>query len=192
LSKILSQHKKSFFILGLVIFFYAVNNFIWLRLNNYPSGPDEFWHLLRGLKFSKALLSNPQEFLYLSVENASHWPPLFHMSSAIVAFFAGASYLSLVMTNIIYLAILLFSVYFIGLKLFDQNTGLLAAIITSAYPMVFISSRFFNPDFALLAMTCLSICFLIYSDYFRDRKFSVLFGISFGLGMLAKISLSYS
>ena len=183
---VFTKHKSALFIIGIIVFFYLINNFIWLRENTYPYGPDEFRHLWTGWKFSESIFAEGGEFLYLFARTTGHWPPLFYISSAIVAFFLGTSYVALVMTNLPYLIILLISVYFIGLKLFDRITGLLAAVLISAYPMIFIYSRHFNLDFALTAMTCLSICSLIYTDYFKEKKYCLLFGLSLGLGMLTR------
>lgn len=179
-------------IITFIVSFYLVNNFVWLKLNTYPSGPDEPYHLTASLKIFKAITTAVTSNNIMNIfapppfVNTGHWPPFFHISSAILNIFLGTSYISSIMVNIVYFLILLFSIYFTGLKLFNKNTGISAVILISMYPMVFRYSRIFGPDFALLAMVCLSICLLLYTEHFRNRKFSILFGFSLGLGMLTK------
>jgi len=181
-----TEHKISFFILSGIVCFYLINNFIWLRQNTYPGGPDEFAHLCFALRFLNSIFYSGVTFPQCFIYETGHWPPFYHLSSLLVSPILGTSHLALVMINTVYLLILSISIYFIGLKLFDKTTGLLAAGLISMYPAIFRYSRVFGPDFALTAMVCLSICLLLYSDYFRNKKFSLLFGISLGIGMLTK------
>ncbi|MDD5195957.1 MAG: glycosyltransferase family 39 protein, partial [Candidatus Omnitrophica bacterium] len=185
------KNKKACLVIGLILIFYFLNNLIWLRQNNFPAGPDEFTHLTISLRFFRAISSSPLNILSCLSAQYTIWPPLFHVSSALLDFLIGTSYVASVMINMFYLIILLFSVYFIGRKLFDQNTGILAAVFISLYPMVFRYSRFFGTDFALAAMVSMSMCFLVYSDNFNNKRNSLLFGLSLGLGMLTKWSFIF-
>jgi hypothetical protein len=91
-----------------------------------------------------------------------------------------------VMTNILYLIILVLSVYGIGRRIHSKEVGLMAVFIVSFFPIIFGMSRSYWQDFPLTTMVSLSIYLLMRTDYFRDRKYSVLFGLSIGLGMLTK------
>ena len=187
LFKKLIKAKSVYFIIGAIVCFYAINNFIWLRQNTFPGGPDEACHLTLSLRCFKVIDATIKSVApNFSTFTTGHWPPFYHISSAILNLWLGSSYIASAMVNILYFIILLFSLYFIGAKLFDKNVGILAALFISLYPMIFRYSRFFGPDFALTAMICLSVCLLLYTEYFRDKIFSVLFGISLALGMLTK------
>jgi hypothetical protein len=83
-------------------------------------------------------------------------------------------------------AVLFFSVYYIGKRWKSEKTGLFAVFIVSMYPYVFGLSKTFLLEFALTALVCFSYCCLLYSENFRHRLYSVLFGISLGIGMLTK------
>lgn len=103
----------------------------------------------------------------------------------------GDGYIIAVMVNVVYIAVIFYALYYIGIKIFDRKTAILSVLILSLYPLFFRYSRFFSIDFALLAMVCLSICLLLYADDFQDRKNSILFGVSLGLGMLTKWSFIF-
>lgn len=179
--------KKEYLVIGLISIFYILNNFFWLSQNTYPSGPDEFIHLSLSLDFFKSFfLGINNIFQTFRPDMSGHWPPFYHITSALFDLFFGYSYISSVMVNNIYFIILIVAVYYIGKKLFSENAGILAVILISLYPMVYRYSRVFNPDFALLAMTALSTSLLLYTDNFKNLRNSILFGICFGLGMLTK------
>lgn len=180
--------KYIYFLITVITVFYLINNFIWLKLNVYPHGPDEFSHLLIAQNFYNGIISGQIEYLIKLFKSSTNaiWPPFFHFTAAVSCFVSGASHISSLIINLLYLLILLFSVYSIGCKLYNKKVGILAVLLISLYPMVFRYSRFFGLDFAQMSIVCFSICFLIYTEYFSNRKFSILFGISIGLGMLIK------
>ena len=184
---IMGKKGRIVLFLFLIAIFYAINNYFMLKNElPLPIEPDEATHLISSLKHYN-ILTNPSIKMFKQLlEVNNHYPPLFHFSAAILNVFFGTSRTVSVMTNIIYFLIMLFSVYFIGKKIKDKNTGLFACFILSVFPMVFGMSRWFMLEFALTAMVCLSICCLLYSENFTNRRYSLLFGLSLGLGMLTK------
>jgi len=183
--------KKGYIIvfLLLIVIFYAVNNYFIVRDNlTIPVHPDEAAQLINSLVCYKILV-NPSSQMFMQWDNTH--PPLFPFSAAILYLFFRTSRIVSVMTNTVYFLIMLFSVYFIGKKIKDKNTGLLACFILSMFPMIFGMSRWFMLDFALTAMVCFSIYCLLYSENFTNRKYSLLFGLSLGLGMLIKWTFAF-
>lgn len=181
------KNKHSFIIL-IIIIFHGINNYIWLRLNLKPVYDDQAFHLLGGLQIIE-MLKLPFWGIFTKIMSFSvvaFYPPLFHFCMAIFNIIFGKSLISSVMTNMVFLAVLSFSLYYIGKKLGDKNIGVLSTFIVSMYPFVFGLSRTPLLDFALTAMVALSLCCLIYTDNFTNRLSSLLFGFSLGLGMLTK------
>ena len=172
-----------------IIIFYSINNYIWIKNRNpFPLYPDESEHLIQSFRYYRLMIDpNPVIFknlIYLI--KGYRFPPFFLFTSAMLNLLFGASKVVSTMTNILYLAILLFSVYYLGKKSDNRNVGLLSAFILSMFPFVFGMSRVFMLDFALMAMITFSICSLVYTNNFTSTKFSLFFGVSLGLGMLTK------
>ena len=178
------KSAPSFIIFSLILF-HGINNYIWLQKNLIPPFWDESKHLIVTLKYLDSIRAsfNILEALW---RIDSIYPPFFNVISLPIGLVWGSSLKELAMTNIIFLFILLFSVYKIGELFFDKNTGLLASFMVSMFPMVFGVSRMFLLDFSVTAMVALSIYLLIKTEYFSNRKDSIFFGISIGLGMLTK------
>ncbi|MDD5045277.1 MAG: glycosyltransferase family 39 protein, partial [Candidatus Omnitrophica bacterium] len=173
--------KRDNLLICALIAFHAAVDTIWLTLNKYASGPDEYNHLLLSSRIFKKNASIFYDF----------WPPFFHIFAACFRMLFGDGYIIAVMVNVVYIAVIFYALYYIGIKIFDRKTAILSVLILSLYPLFFRYSRFFSIDFALLAMVCLSICLLLYADDFQDRKNSILFGVSLGLGMLTKWSFIF-
>lgn len=182
----LKTNKVYYIILFFLFLFHGICNYIWLSQNQMPPLWDEGRYLLMGLKY-KDLFSRITSFNFRSfAEIGGYYPPLFPISSLLLTIFWGNSIRTMVMVNSIYMAIMLLSVFKIGERIFDRKTGLWAAFILSMFPIVFGTSRMFLLDYALIAMIALSVYLLLLTDYFRNTKYSILFGISLGIGMLIK------
>jgi 4-amino-4-deoxy-L-arabinose transferase-like glycosyltransferase len=81
---------------------------------------------------------------------------------------------------------LAYATYELGKYLWSRRTGLLAAFLTLTTPMLVSQFKEFQIDGPLTAVTALSLLFLLKSERFTNQKYSLLFGASFGVGMLTK------
>lgn len=63
---------------------------------------------------------------------------------------------------------------------------MIACILILSFPIILRNSVIYMIDLPLTAMVSLCIYTIIKSDYFKNRIFSIISGVSFGLGMLTK------
>jgi hypothetical protein len=188
----LRREKWYFAILILIIFFCAVNNYIVIKEDTMPSMSDasvyfsaslDYYSVIAGLKVTNMLatiktLLNSQPF----------HPPLIILTSLLFYYCFGKSTDTAAMSNIIYIAILIFSVYGIGKYFYSRKVGILAAFITATVPGIFALSRNYGPDVPLAAMTALSFYTFLLSNKFESRKYSFLFGVAIGLCSITKVT----
>jgi len=167
-------------VLGLVVF-HIISNFFWLRLNQEPLFDDDARHLLNGLTCID-IIRTPSAHVFKNLlgQFDRDYPPVFSLASGAMSMFFGRTTVALKMSNAIFWAILLFSLYGLGKKIAGENAALLAVFITSMYPAVFGFSRAHLLEFSLIAMVTLSVCLLLYSENFTRKKISILFGLSLG------------
>lgn len=178
--------NRNYVLLALLILFCAVNNIIILSNDNTPLLWDGGGYFYKSLKYYD-VFSNLDSSLIPRFNDVSRYrPPLFLLSSLPFYLIFGKSPDIAVLTNIVYLIILLLSVYGIGKRIYSEEVGLFASFIVSTFPILYGLSRSYWLDFPLTAMVSLSVYLLLMTDYFRDRRYSLLFGISVGLGMLTK------
>ncbi len=177
---------RSLLALAAVFLFHAVNNAIWLSTNMVTIGWDRLDHLVRTLSYNNILSQVTPATLFKALTWSDYYPPLVHVVVVAAYKLFGVATDVAAMTNLLYLAVLLGSVYAIGKRIGDEDTGILAALLVSLFPMVFAFSRYLYLDFALTAMVAANLALLLATDRFRQRRFSWLYGLSFGLGMLTK------
>jgi len=200
----------SILLLILLIIFHAINNYNWLRLDMQPPlWCDQVGYLTQSLCAYKAVhifsINQLIHTIFDFMQGTLH-PPyspfIYFLGSAIIGIrpplvsflaipfysLAGTSPDVAYMSNILYFTILLCSVYGITKRTSNRKIGLLSAFIVSTFPMIFGMSRQFLMDLPLTAMVSLSIYFLLCTDHFKNRAYSILFGISVALGLLTKPS----
>jgi len=172
--------------LASLLLFHIVNNWIWAVSNVTLLGWDRSSHLAKTLIYNDILGQINVRTIFTALTWPWNRPPLPFLT--VVPFYRlfGTSTDVALMSNCVYLGILLCSVYGIGRVLYDRRVGLLAAFLVSFYPVLFAISRLSYVDYALTAMVSLAIYLLLKTDGFRNRKWSLLLGLGLGLGLLTK------
>ena len=167
--------------------FHSVGVYLWLSANQFAVGWDRPKHLVSTLIFDEILRPvNIVTLFQVFSLNIGYYPPLFPLSAVPLYRIFGTSADVAAMVNVIYMLILLLSLYGIGARLYDVRTGLLAAFLGSMSPFLFSMAHYTYIDYALTAMTTLAVYTFFCSDRFRNTTYSVLFGVTLGLAMLYK------
>jgi 4-amino-4-deoxy-L-arabinose transferase-like glycosyltransferase len=179
------RHLPAVALLGLLTF-HVINNWNWVRTNVTLMGWDRSSHLAKTLIYNDILREVNLRSLFTTMTWPWNRPPLPFLSAVPFYRLFGISTDVALMSNIVYLAILLYSVYGIGHQLFSRKTGVLAAFLVSFYPVLFGISRLSYVDYALTAMVALAIYLLLRTDGFRHRHWSLLLGLGMGSGLLTK------
>lgn len=173
-------------LVGCLVLFHWVNNWFYFRANVTLLGWDPNSHLGKTLIYNNILKEIDIRSLFQAFTWPWNRPPLPWLPAVLLYRLFGVSTDVALMSNSFYIAILLFSVYGIGKRLHSPGVGLLSAFLVSTYPLLFNLSRTLYPDLPLTAMVALNLYFLLRADRFRDRLNSLLFGLTFGLGLLTK------
>ncbi|HNS50256.1 MAG TPA: glycosyltransferase family 39 protein [Anaerolineae bacterium] len=168
---------------GLVVF-HAINNWIWLKANVTILGWDVPGHLGTSLVYNGILDPLTPKSLFEAVVWHPNRPPLVYLSTVPLYRAFGATVDIGTMVNVLYLAMLFGAVYGIGRHLGGRRVGLLAAVTVALLPGIYATSRFFYHELALAALVSLSVFLLLETNGFTKRTASLLFGLSFGLGLL--------
>lgn len=193
-------------LLNILVFSVIIINFIWLKKNKYPPVGNAlqdlfpginfyldisntkitYWDILNYFKYPALLKSLLPPLLSYPRDAFFVYPPLVPVSYALFYMIFGPGSGIELMANSIYLALALFAVYGIGKQIFDQKTGLLAAFIFSSFPGLISISREVYAEFIVMCLVALTLFLLLKTDFFRNRKYSLLLGFSLGLTALAK------
>lgn len=161
----------------------ALLDIYFILKNSIPPAWDQSLHMTLAVGYSELFSSFD---LTGMVMLSGFYPPFYHISTIPLLWLLGFSYQAAEMVNIIYLGILLFSVYGIGKILFDKRTAVLSVLIIGMYTYLMNMRRTYLLDFALVSIVALSVYFLLKTDRFRDLKYSIAFGAAAGLALLIK------
>ena len=169
--------KNSSFIIFLIIaIVYAIGNYIWWILNT-PILPKNICAVCFRHVFENS-------FLY-------EFAPLETWIMKSMFFFFNKDYFDLhvIITNYIFFLIALYFIYKIGVELKNKETGNIAMILFALVPGIYIASRQYgHQDWHVMIALVPNIYCLIKSDSFNNRKWSVFYGITVGIGLLIKDS----
>jgi len=166
--------NKSYFIFIIIAFVYAAGNFVWWTLNT-PIIPSN----ISSIHFLD--IFQPGWLFY----NA----PISTYIMRFMFFVFGKEYFDLlvIFVNYIFFLIPLYLIYKIGVEIKDKETGNIAMILFALVPAVYgLSRQYGHQEYRLMAATTFNMYCLIKSGYFSNRKWSVLYGISIGLGLMVK------
>ena len=173
----LSKNKfyinNSILIFAIIAVWYAITNFLWWHINTpvIPVYDSQAGHFLE--IFKDNLIS----------------PPLITRITGFMFFIFGKDYFDLIIIfiNYIFFLIPLYFIYKIGEEIDSRETGNIAMILFALVPAVYgLSRQYGNKDFHIIAAITFNIYCLIKTDYFKNRKWSLLYGVSVGLGLLVK------
>jgi 4-amino-4-deoxy-L-arabinose transferase-like glycosyltransferase len=162
-------------VISAITLFYAVNNYLWVHFNTIPPYNDEAHHLTNCWRFIN--LFSTFDLEWLRAYQPDSYPPFYYISSALIYFLFGKTLFGLLVQNLIFFVVLLFSIYAIGSKIDNWITGVIACVIFSLYPYVYGAERLVALDFALMSMSALSICLLLYTEAFSLLRMNALFVI---------------
>lgn len=175
-------YKKHIVIIIMFFLLYSQLDILYLKKDVLPPPWDQASHLRRSLTFYR-LIKNGEFNKLINV--TKYYPPFFFLST-VPLYLIGSSADIATTINLLYFAILLFSVYKIGNFLFNEKVGFFSAIIISFYPFLIFLRRNYFIEFALVSFISLTIYLLLKTNLFRNLRFSILFGGVFSLAVLIK------
>src|SRR5712691_8312475 len=183
LSTVAAWKEADRVILSLMVVSIMGFDLLWLSLDSHRLYWDYARHLGDSLVYKDAFsLSHPLRFLDTYVR----YPPLVYWVTGVFYAVFGINLCVAILSNIVFLAILIFATYGLGKLLWNRQAGLLAALVVVTTPMFVTQFREYMLDAPLSAMVALGLYLLVKSDHFSDRRTSLLLGVACGLGLLTK------
>lgn len=173
LSKKMKNNNFVFFIV--IAVFYLIGNLLWYKFNN-PIVVQGAYNTY----FIRALLEGEYFF-----EIA---PLIIWIMKGFLSVFGNKYFdLEIIFINYFFFLLALYFINRICIEIKDKETGLIAMILFALTPAVYGASRQYGHlDYHIMSISILNIYSLIKLEEFTDRKWSVIYGISVGFGLLSK------
>ncbi|MDD5020624.1 MAG: glycosyltransferase family 39 protein [Endomicrobiaceae bacterium] len=165
--------NNSLIIFTVIAVWYAITNFLWWHINTpilpyYDSSAVHFLDIFKNQILSAPLVAFIARFMF----------SIF-----------GKEYFDLIIIGINYIFFLipLYFIYKIGKEIDSKETGNIAMILFALVPAIYgLSRQYGHKDYHIIAAVALNIYCLIKTNSFQDKKWSAIYGISIGLGLLIK------
>lgn len=186
ISAVIDYTSKRFELLAWTGAFLAVlvANLCWRLLNDAPPLWDMAYHQLKGWDFLEAW--NQGELPGGLATLSPVYPPLYYMVEAFVLSFTRNPKLLPFFSNIPALFLLSFSTWRLARRFTSGPTAAVAATLTLLLPMSAWIGRESLLDGQLAGLTALGGWLVLRSGFFQDTRWTALFGLICGLGMLTK------
>jgi len=170
------------------IVFLIITNVLWYFLGHKPLHWDSADHLSASLDTYKILKSSSSfSALLINLLDVSwYYPPLVYWASIPFYAVAGPGEFAGFLEMTFFLTLLVVSVYQIGKRIYNPETGLFAAFCIGMFPITLQYGREYMLDLPLAAMCAAAVYSLIRTNDFSSRNNCIKFGVMFGLGMLTK------
>jgi 4-amino-4-deoxy-L-arabinose transferase-like glycosyltransferase len=179
------------FLLIASFLYLALANLLWIARDTRPPYWDMADKQTGALKIYDAVAHSGIHALAQIPFLTGSYPPLYH--SIVASFYTlfGKTIDAAQWANLPAIALLFAATYGIGRTILKPFAAATAAAIANFYPLMLWLSRETLTDYWLTSLVALAMWLLIRTNEFSVRKYSVLFGIVCGLGMLTKWSFAF-
>ncbi len=181
--------RASYFLILLIVF-HLIGNIIWIKLNNIPPAWDEAVHTkfsLEFLHFFQDIFSGRFDFKDFIQPLSNYYGPLVRLFTGLILFIFGPTIKLAQFTGTIFFLLTLLIIYFLGKEIFKNDwIGLIAAFIFSFYQVIYDNSRWLLLDIPLTFFVLTTIYFLIKSNSFEDKKYTLIAFVCLSLTILTK------
>lgn len=157
----------------------------WHRADTRPPLPDEAIQLRASLHCLDGLQRPIAErFPALALKRFDHSPPLLYLLAIPFYLAAGTDRGAAGMVNVLFVSLMVLSVYGIGRRLYTETAGLIAAALIASYPAIAGLSKFYLADVPETAMTAFAAYAALRATASPRPSRSVLLGLACGAGLL--------
>ncbi len=177
------KHATTAFLSSLVAAITALDVW-WRTLDQVPPHWDEGIHLGDSVVYLRLFNVHHPGAFFRSVIG---YPPLVNwVTDLFFALLHNEAIWVAVLSNVVWTALLVFSTYGLGATLWNRRVGLMSVAFVLASPMIVTTLKDYMFDTPLTATVALALYFLVRSDAFSSRRYSLLFGVACGLGLMVK------
>jgi 4-amino-4-deoxy-L-arabinose transferase-like glycosyltransferase len=188
----LSGKQKTVILLLIILLFPLIQHIFFVYEEEHSPSWDQSWHAMISTAKYKDIaqdgfnIERTKSIYPIMSWAINYYPPFYHIMTFPFYFALGLNYNSALMSNALFLAVLILSMFFIGKKIAGTNAGLLAAFMISLSPLYTALMKTYLIDFALCSMVALGYCLLLYSEDFSKKIPAISFAVVFSLGMMTK------
>jgi len=181
------RHRRLYLSILLIftILFIAIN-LAWVNMDKKVPVLSTLVYLSTCQEYYENLVEG--DFFSFLMNRGNFYTPLLFQITSLFFFVLGVGYQQAVVSQVIFIFILVFSTFYLGEYLWNDHVGFAAALVSTVIPQMTFFTRAIGIDMPIAAVVPLCLLCLFKSDKFRDRKWSFFFFLCLAFGMLLKWS----
>ena len=183
------KNRSKVFLVPIAYAFFAVLLYYQVFIKDIPPLIwDQAIHFMDSVKYYHAL----RELSFSSLIFIDRYYPPFPQLLAVPGYiiFAESPEVGIFTVNLIAVGLISYSIHKIS-KILGKKLSFLAVFVLLTSPIVLDQSTVFMVDLTLTAMIAITWYFLLNAEGFTSRRYSILSGITAGLGLLCKWTLPF-
>jgi len=187
------SHRKDYQSLGLIWLLTAIHDLIWLSLDRTIPPWDQSNHLTGSLNHLHALQNArffDGDWWVRFWQLSGKYPPLTYILTAPFQWLFGVGPEQATLVNLLYLALLMISVYGLGRRLFNGRVGVWAAGLCTLFPIFYVYRLDYLLDTGATAFT--AACFTSLTIWWGEKgrsqqwRWAIIFGLCVGFALMTK------
>lgn len=185
------MHIRSPLILAAIVIACGAGIHHWHRIDTRPPLQDEAARLRASLHCLDDLHRPFAERVSsLALNSFDHSPPIPYLVTIPLYLMGGTDRGTAGRVNVLFVSLLILSVYGMGRRLYSETAGLLAAALIASYPAVVGLSKFYLADVPETAMAALAVYAALCATASPSPSRSILLGLVCGAGLLTAWSFA--
>jgi 4-amino-4-deoxy-L-arabinose transferase-like glycosyltransferase len=172
--------------LGLLVVAISGLNVWWRTMEKRPPHWDMAHHLYNSLIYLDGFSASN---LWRFVTADEYYPPfVYWVTDVFYAVLGNEAIWVAILSNVVWIGLLVFSTYGVGKRLWNARVGWLSAVFVVSAPLIVDAGKDYMLDLPLTSIAALALYLLIRADGFASRRYSLLLGAACGCGLLVKWS----
>jgi 4-amino-4-deoxy-L-arabinose transferase-like glycosyltransferase len=161
-------------------------NVWWRTTEKRPPHWDMAHHLYNSLIYLDGF-SVSNLWRYFTADE--YYPPfVYWVTDVFYALLGNQAIWVAILSNVVWIGLLVFSTYGVGKRLWNSRVGWLSAVFVVSAPLIVDAGKDYMLDLPLTSIAALALYLLIRADGFASRRHSLLLGATCGCGLLVKWS----
>ena len=176
-------------ILLLLMIVNVFGSLYWVRTNIVMVGHDATSYLETSIKYTRFFTGFSLSHWFQAFTFPDYRTPAIYIATLPFLHLFGIDMDGAQMLNVALLPLVILATYFLGRRIAGSTVGLVAAALVGFLPLMAAMSRLYYVEILLTVVVVFNLLALLHTDRFTSRTWSLIWGISLGVGMLVKWTL---
>ena len=183
------QSRWTWPILILLLVVNTLGSLYWVGENIVMVGHDATSYLETSIKYTQFLDGFSLPNWFAAITFPDYRTPAIYIATLPFLYLFGIDMDGAQMLNVALLPLTILLTYFLGKRVAGSAVGLLAAALIGFLPMMAAMARLYYVEILLTAVVAFNLLALFRTDRFTNRTWSLIWGVSLGVGLLVKWTL---